>query len=172
MDVRSYRGADAGSDHALVMGKLKVKITSVKKTGLQRNPRYDVSKLMTQEQRQEFSVAISNRFQALADLEDGTIEKKWERVRTTFTSACEEVLGFRKRELKPWLSDDTIKKIEERRVTKQRLEQARTRTQKQHLQQEYNTKHKEVKRNARRDKRDLIDRLATEAEEAAGKNNM
>ena len=172
LDVRAYRGADAGSDHALVMGKLRVKISSIKKTELQRNPRFNISKLATEEQRQEFSVAISNKFQALADLDDGSLEKKWERVRSTFTSACEDQLGFRKREYKSWLSDDTIKTIEDRRVIKRRLDQAKTRAQKQQHQHKYNALNKEVKKRARRDKREVVNRLANEAEQAARKNDM
>ena len=62
-DVRAYRGADIGSDHTLVIVKLKARIQRVRKSGLQRNQRFDISKLNTPAQQKEFSLLLSNRFQ-------------------------------------------------------------------------------------------------------------
>jgi len=118
-DFRAYRGADAGSDHTLVIGKLKARIQSIRKSGLQRNQGFHISKLKTPAQQKEFSLSRNNRFQALVDLEDGSLENKWERVKSTFTTTAEKELGFKKREFKSWLSGRTIKKIEERRSIKQ-----------------------------------------------------
>ena len=53
---------------------------------------------------EEVFLSLTNRFQALADLEDGALEKKWKRVKSTFTETLWEKLGFKKRELKSWLS--------------------------------------------------------------------
>ncbi|KAK3599278.1 hypothetical protein CHS0354_028633 [Potamilus streckersoni] len=46
------------------------------------------------------------------DLDDGTIEQKWELVRDTFTSRCVEVLRFRRQKLKNWIPEDAINKSE------------------------------------------------------------
>ena len=62
--------------------------------------------------------------------------------------------------------------IEKRRDIKQKLNQAKTRAQKQNLNEQYKTKNKEVKKSARRDKRDFIDKLATDAQKAADTRNM
>ncbi|XP_053373668.1 craniofacial development protein 2-like [Mercenaria mercenaria] len=102
-DVRAYRSADAGSDHQLVIAKLQVRIARVKKSEQQRQPRFDTTKLRGEEVKNYFKISFENRYQALADLVDGSLEKKWERVRCTFTDTCREELGHRKRTYKTWL---------------------------------------------------------------------
>ena len=60
-------------------------------------------------------LSLTNWFQALADLEDGSLEDKWERVKSTFTESLWEKLEFRKRGFNSWLSEETSKKNVERR---------------------------------------------------------
>ena len=67
-------------------------------------------------------------------------------MRSAFDATGREVLGCRQRQHKPWILDDTIKKIEERRETKHKVIQARTRAQKQRQWQEYSECDKEVQR--------------------------
>ena len=76
-DVRACRGADVGSDHTLLVCKLRIKIVRNKETGLQRHPRFDTTKLKTEDRQKEFAITLTNKFQALPDLEDGSLEKKW-----------------------------------------------------------------------------------------------
>ena len=48
-------------------------------------------------QQQEFKVMLINKFQVLEELlEKETINEKWQAVKESFTSTCEEVLGPRK----------------------------------------------------------------------------
>jgi hypothetical protein len=70
-----------------------------------------------------------------------------------------------------WLSEETIMKIRGRRNLKHKHSQASTRAQKQLKQQEYNKKNDEVKTVARKDKREVINKLTTAAEEAQVKNH-
>ena len=58
-----------------------------------------------------------------------------------------------------------------RRTTKIQLEQAKTRSQKKKLSNEYSELQKEVKRKAKLDKRKYINQLATEAENAMTRND-
>ena len=113
-DARACRGADFGSDHTLLVCKLMIKIARNKETGLQRHPHFDTTKLKTEDRQKEFAITLTNRFQALADLEDSSLEKKLERVRSAFDATGQEVLGCKQRQHKPWISDNTIKKIVER----------------------------------------------------------
>ena len=73
---------------------------------------------------------------------------------------------------KPWLSTNTLKKIEERRAKKDTPNKIKTRAKKASPHKEYETANKEVKKSAKCDKRNYIENLAQEAEEAAGKNNL
>ena len=66
----------------------------------------------------------------------------------------------------------TLTKIKERKVCKDTLNNSKTRSAKTTAQHMYNEKHKEVKRSVRKDRKNFIDNLAKEAEEAAGKRNM
>ena len=73
---------------------------------------------------------------------------------------------------KPWISDETWQKVEERRLAKQDLNQAKTHQQKQQATARYSTLAKEVKRELRADKRKHINNIAAEAEEAASKGDL
>ena len=77
-----------------------------------------------------------------------------------------------KRARKEWLSDETYRKIEERRKAKQILNDARTRQGKSDENRYYNEKNREVKKSCRRNKRNLIEKIAREAEDAAKKNDL
>ena len=170
--MRAYRGADIDSDHRLVIAKLRARIARVRKHGPQRQTRFDIGKLSEEQARQKFAVTLSNRFQALSETEDGSIEKKWQRVKESYVEASKEELGYKEKKYKSWLSQDTIRKIEDRRQIWEMMQCARTRLQKLQAQKDYNEKKKEVKKSVRKDKRDIVNKLATEAQEAADKNDQ
>ena len=73
---------------------------------------------------------------------------------------------------KPWIKEETWRKVEERRLAKQELSQAKTRQQKQRAAAKYSTLAKETKNKLRADKRAHINTIADEAEEAAGKGDL
>ena len=100
------------------------------------------------------------------------IEQEWSKIKEMYSSTCEEVLGKAKREQKAWISENTWRLVEERRVVKAKLEAAKTRQQKLATVERYNEKNHEVKRSCRRDKRQRIDEIARETEEAAEQRDM
>ncbi|XP_062595390.1 craniofacial development protein 2-like [Saccostrea cucullata] len=63
-DVRALREADVGSDHTLVLVKLKLKLRKIKK-GEQRSPQVDVSKLKDPALMKSFQLEVKNRFTIL-----------------------------------------------------------------------------------------------------------
>ena len=81
-DVRSYRGADVGSDHHLVIGKVQLKLKRQRRFTGQR-ARYNVSLLKDKDCKEQFNITLKNRFQVLEqDLEvDGNVEGNWEDVK-------------------------------------------------------------------------------------------
>ena len=170
-DVRARRGADIGSDHHLVIAKIKMRL-SARKT--QPNPRikFNVRKLKQQDTKQAFQISLYNRFQVLQTEEQETVEHRWTTFREAVVGACEDVLGKPKTNRKPWISDRTWQKVEDRRLAKQELNQARTRQQKQRAAARHSTLAIEVKKELRADKRAYINTIAEEAEEAAGKGDL
>ena len=78
------------------------------------------------------------------------MENRWTTFKEAVVGACEDVLGRPQTNRKPWISDETLQKVEETRKAKQELNQAKTRA----------------------DKRAYINTIAEDAEEAAGKKDL
>jgi hypothetical protein len=175
-DVRNKRGADIGSDHHLIVAKFKMKIQAYNRRTGKLRKRYDIGKLKDDENvRESFKIELKNRFQALTDMEDvenETVEEKWRKIRTAFTEASKNVLGFKGKNKKDWLTQQTWEKIRERKNVKEEMNACKTRARKVELQKKYAEKNREVKKSARRDKRNRIDNLSYQAEETANKGNL
>lgn len=63
LDTRVFRGADFGSDHMLVVGRLRLKLRKVAKKSVRR--KLDLDKLKVP----EFSLRLQNRFEVLVEME-------------------------------------------------------------------------------------------------------
>ena len=81
-------------------------------------------------------------------------------------------MGKKKQEQQTWITPETLTKVEERKQLKIKLDNCKTRASKQTTADNYSKKNQEVKKRAKKDRRDLIEKMAKEAEEAAGKRNM
>ena len=73
---------------------------------------------------------------------------------------------------KEWKSAKALRKIESRKMKKAIVNSSRARAEKVRAQKEYADANKEVKRNIKTDKKNYINSLAKEAEEAAYSGNM
>ncbi|KAJ8333838.1 hypothetical protein SKAU_G00411570 [Synaphobranchus kaupii] len=100
------------------------------------------------------------------------IESQWQHTKKLWHDTCEEILGRKKTQHKEWISADTLQKLEDRKERKTALNMSRTRAAKAKAQEEYTAADKEVKKSIRKDKKDHIDNLAKQAEEAAGQGNL
>ena len=133
--------------------------------------RYNVGLLRNREVKAQFQLKLSNRFQPLQELEDETNMKgMWED--TIWLETCEEVLGRKKTQHKDWISADILQRLEDRKTKKAQLNMGRTRSAKTRAQEEYSAADKEVKRSVKKDKKNYVDSLAAQAEEAAGQGNL
>ena len=152
-DVRVLRGANAASDHHLVLAKLKLKL---KKSWSPLNTRvkYNVTALKNQEKLEQFRITISNKYEILQDLledENMPVNDKWNHVKEALNTTCAEVLGKKTFHQKDWISVDTMNKVQERKKAKQVLNVIKTRAAKSKAQMRYTEVHKEVKRSIRSD---------------------
>ena len=84
----------------------------------------------------------------------------------------EKVLGFKKNKKEEWIKSDTRKKIDQRKETKKTLNQTKSQRLKDRLQTLYLEQDKEVKRMARKHKKDFVEKLAEEAEHAAERRDL
>ncbi|KAL3863347.1 hypothetical protein ACJMK2_005107, partial [Sinanodonta woodiana] len=133
---------------------------------------YNNTALRENNKQEKFKITLSNKFQVLEELlEEETIEDRWKRVKEAVTSTCQEVLGPKTYTHKEWISTETLRKIQERRKKKTAVNNSRTRTAKAKANDEYAEANRSVKRSIKKDKKNYVEMLATEAEEAAHHGN-
>jgi hypothetical protein len=172
-DVRVKRGADAASDHHLLVARIQLKLKRHYTGQTSQRLYYNTSLLKDKSKQEEFKITLSNKFQVLNELlDEETIDGKWKELKEAVQTTCQEVLGNRKQVHKEWITAETLKTIEERKAKKAKMNNSRTRAQKAKSQKEYAEANRTVKKNIRADKRNFVDMLAKEAEEAAYKGNM
>ena len=164
MDVRAIRGADASSDHHLVLCRMKLKLKRTKKKT--NDALFDSGKLRDQAIKGQFITELSNRFQALQDTPVDDINSLCEDVQRAFVDTSKLVLGHRNKTRKEWISDTTWELIGQRKTAKLAMltgsEEDRRRAA-----ETYTEINREVKTSARNDKRQYADNMAAEAQAAA-----
>ena len=166
-DVRAYRGADVASDHTLLLAVVSLKLRRSKRRQA-RQQRLDSGRLNESLTKQAFAVEVKNRFRVLGEQQEMTIDG----FNQVLREAGEKVLGFRRKKKEEWIKEETWKKIDERRQTKEKINNTRSERLKEKHRSFYSELNKQVKRMTRADKKDYIEKLADEAEEAAGRNDL
>ena len=111
------------------------------------------------------------------DVEENDINKTWCSHKETFLKAGEVTIGFRRGTKKErWISDETWKAVDERKLIKIKKEQllssATVTDNLEHIMEQYKSKDKEVKRRCKEDKEKWIEANLQEAESAAGRGDM
>ena len=173
-DVRNKRGADIGSDHHLVIAEVKVKIAKVVNQRSQIRKKFDVQKLKNPEHNVRFVEGLRDAISIPSEANQTSVEDQWNHVKSAFINTCDTVLGLVPRDRKPWMSETTWKKIEERREAKNKINanENKTRASKKRASEQWQRLEKEVKGLCRQDKRRWTNDLADEAEAAARNNDM
>lgn len=172
-DVRTRRGADAASDHHLLVRKFKLRLNRHHRAKSQR-AKYNTEYLSNARVAKKFKDILSreNTELQLRRMEGWTINEEWEHLKAAWSSTCEGALGKRTQKHKEWITPETFNTIQQMRELKEKVNNSRTRAEKALAQKEYNRYHKEVRKNTRKDNRTQVERLAKEAELAATQRNM
>ena len=158
LDVRVKRQADVGSDHNLVVAKLKLKLRKVR-LGVEKKPRFDVDKLKNPDTKKQFVLELKNRFQVLQN--DTSISM--DNFNKILSEAGESTLGFRKGRKSKWISDNTWKEIEERKMLKKKLLSTKSARIREKIADQYREQDKSVNNSARKDKRMFLEKLVEDA---------
>ena len=173
LDVRSYRGADANSDHQLVIGKLQFKLKKIENDKNNRI-KYNTDALKDEQVRNQFQITLRNKFEILAQEDHPAvtdINDDWNKVKMAYKDVSQEVLGIQKRKSTPWISQSSLDLIENRRLLKEQLI-CSLGADRHQLQENYNRLNVCIKRSVRKDKRAYTEDLANKAQEAADKNDL
>lgn len=106
-DVRSFRGANADTDHFLVMAKIKLKII---KGNNKRNVRrkWDIEKLRNKETVQKFRTEVEK---CLTRRNKENIEEEWQNIKNCITDATEKVLGKKRAKRNEWFDEECMEHI-------------------------------------------------------------
>ena len=173
LDVRVKRGGDIGSDHQLVVSRLKFKLKSQKKVQPGR-VRYDVDLLRKDgNEKEEYMLECRNRFSVLETLEEEQIDvnEMWSGGKEVMVEAARQTIGRRHRATrKKWMSDETWCMVEKRREAKMKSELSNG-VDREVKRAEYWSLHSEVKRLCRRDKRRHVNDKVTETEKLINKKD-
>ena len=113
MDTRAMRGADANSDHHMVMGKVRLKLCSTKRKSKERVI-FDTTKFRDPCVKEAFRLEVCNRFQVLATDDVEGIEERWGQFKKVYNESAKKVLGVKGRVKNDWISGETYRKIEDR----------------------------------------------------------
>ena len=166
------RGADANSDHHLVLANIRLKLCKERKKNETSRRAFNTQKLQDPQVQRCFQLEIRNRFHQLKESDGSSIEEEWKQFRTAYTESAEKVLGLRRRENKDWITPGTYAAMEERRKIKEDIGKTQSERLKESKRQKYRMKDKEVKGRARADKRRKLEEMAETAENAARNNQM
>jgi len=113
---RAYPGADANTDHNLVMAKIRLKLKKIPRS---RNvKRWRLKELNSKKGR--FNEELGKEVAKYNDSVDGNIDNEWIKLRETIKNGAEKVFGYQndRRAKKPWITDKMLEKIDERRKWK------------------------------------------------------
>ena len=172
LDVRSYRGADADSDHLLVRVKYKQRISIIQNCHNQREKRYDYQRLskdpLTAKAYQTEVETQLETFQEEGNKENN-INEQWNRIKNAMKGSAEKVVGFQQTNKRVgWFDNECRKTIEERNKARMIMLQRDTRK----TTQTYKEARKEATKMCRKKNRDWEKAKLKEIEDLSRERNI
>ena len=162
---RAYPGPDCGSDHNLVGAVVRLKIK--KNEFKSRRVRLNLDALSTPMVKEMYNVQVNNRFAVLKLLdEDRQPDELFKEFKEAVLTTAGEVLGKApKKTRKPWISDNTLRLMDQRRALKA------LRNSSEEGEERYREAHRAIQREARREKARWLEEQCASVEEGLKRNN-
>ena len=114
--VKTYPGADCGSDHVPVVATFQCKLKRLKRTRTEQ--KLDFEKLSEPTLRLQYSVQVKNRFERLVDEGDDT---NWDTVRDILVQTAKETLPRKERRARQkWMTEDILSMMGNRQKIRDR----------------------------------------------------
>lgn len=171
-DVRNKRSAEIGSDHYLIVAELRFNIWK-KRVSFSSQRKFDTTKLHFQVFRNALSERLNNvNMNDIYDDITSSTSTVWTRIRTQFSNICKEVIGFKQKQSREWMSEDSWDLIEKRRNIKLQLLGATSNEERVNLTAQHSELSKCIKRQVKLDKNNFYSNLALAAQSAADLGNM
>ncbi|KAI5715018.1 hypothetical protein M8J77_009060 [Diaphorina citri] len=178
-DVRSLRSAECGSDHYLVLVKVKQRISTSRREKHKVQKKICFEKLKESELVDTLREELDNRFEELEEIQSTSnsetveaIEEQWSTFKNVIKETAKKVLdtssGYR--EKKPWFDRD-CEEIMEKRVRAKQQWLSCDETRKDEYREKYNKINREVVKLVRQKKRQYVKKSLEKAEEDRTKNN-
>uniref|UniRef100_A0A914XJB6 Endonuclease/exonuclease/phosphatase domain-containing protein n=1 Tax=Plectus sambesii TaxID=2011161 RepID=A0A914XJB6_9BILA len=109
--IKTLLGADCGSDHQLLIAKVKIRFNTIKRQPA--TQRFDTSNIPA-----EYAVEVNNRLDSLSATKKDP-DELWEEMKAIITAAAEHFIPYKTSAKRPkWLSDATIEIANKRRAAK------------------------------------------------------
>lgn len=163
LDVKTRRGADIYSDHQLLVGTFKLRPAAHKR--YTKRKRYNLPRLLNPQTQSAYEDLLKNKLQP-------NVHHPWQEIAQICKDSAESVLGIRKRDHKPWLSEQTWQQIKFRKQLKQKVDRAKAAEEKQRYRQDYGQAARSVKSMVRADCKAYYNNIASDMEKAANTGNL
>jgi hypothetical protein len=87
-----------------------------RKKVIARRRKFDLKKLEHPDNSEQFRSGLQNSIAQIRKAQDGSVEEKWQMIKTTLRNIGESTLGYMAKERKEWISNITWDKINRRRL--------------------------------------------------------
>ena len=115
--VKTYPGADCNTDHNPVVAEIKIRL---KKHQKEKTKVIRDINILTENQsiREYFAIKTMNRYEVLMEMEGDDVQQQWTKLQTAVDEACEELPKKKRRKKRPWMTENILNLMDERRKYK------------------------------------------------------